>query len=234
MRPTDRYAAQNRRARHDYLIEDTLEAGLVLHGTEVKVLRQGGASIAELMPTRPAANSICQRQHPGIQGSAHFNHQPRRRRKLLLHRKQMNRLLGAIRREGVTIVPLSIYFNERGRAKVELGLATGKRKVDKRHAERDRDWQRSRARLMRSRDCRMVEPGEGRAKPIALDRLRWVSLRSTILRLCRFQPLGEAGDHRLEHRRCEPAGIGVEPRAMIAVGSTVPSGSSCTAPCAKG
>jgi len=89
---------------------------------------------------------------PEYKASAHFNHQPRRRRKLLLHRKQMNRLLGAIRREGVTIVPLSIYFNERGRAKVELGLATGKRKVDKRAAERDRDWQRSRARLMRSRE----------------------------------------------------------------------------------
>ena len=76
----------------------------------------------------------------------------RRPRKLLLHRKQVNRLLGAIRREGVTVVPLAIYFNDRGRAKVELGLAHGKRKADKRQAERDRDWQRNRARLMRSRD----------------------------------------------------------------------------------
>jgi SsrA-binding protein len=153
MRATDRYAAQNRRARHDYLIEDTLEAGLVLHGTEVKSLRQGGASIAEAYADEKGGELFLVNANiPEYKASAHFNHQPRRRRKLLLHRKQMNRLLGAIRREGVTIVPLSIYFNERGRAKVELGLATGKRKVDKRHAERDRDWQRSRARLLRSRE----------------------------------------------------------------------------------
>jgi SsrA-binding protein len=143
MRATDRYAAQNRRARHDYLIEDTLEAGLVLHGTEVKVLRQGGASIAEAYADEAGGELFLVNANiPEYKASAHFNHQPRRRRKLLLHRKQMNRLLGAIRREGVTIVPLSIYFNER----------TGKRKVDKRHAERDRDWQRSRARLLRSRE----------------------------------------------------------------------------------
>ena len=153
MRATDRYAAQNRRARFDYLIEDKLEAGLVLHGTEVKVLRQGGASIAEAYADEQGGELyLVNANIPEYKASAHFNHQPRRRRKLLLHRKQMNRLLGAIRREGVTIVPLSIYFNERGRAKVELGLATGKRKVDKRHAERDRDWQRSRARLLRSRE----------------------------------------------------------------------------------
>ena len=153
MRATDRYAAQNRRARYDYLIEDTLEAGLVLHGTEVKVLRQGGASIAEAYADEAGGELyLVNANIPEYKASAHFNHQPRRRRKLLLHRKQMNRLLGAIRREGVTIVPLSIYFNERGRAKVELGLATGKRKVDKRHAERDRDWQRSRARLLRTRN----------------------------------------------------------------------------------
>ena len=153
MRATDRYAAQNRRARYDYLIEDTLEAGLVLHGTEVKVLRQGGASIAEAYADEAGGELFLVNANiPEYKASAHFNHQPRRRRKLLLHRKQMNRLLGAIRREGVTIVPLSIYFNERGRAKVELGLATGKRKADKRQAERDRDWQRSRARLMRSRE----------------------------------------------------------------------------------
>ena len=153
MRATDRYAAQNRRARHDYLIEDTLEAGLVLHGTEVKVLRQGGASIAEAYADEAGGELyLVNANIPEYKASAHFNHQPRRTRKLLLQRKQMNRLLGAIRREGGTVVRLSIYFNERGRAKVELGLATGKRKVDKRHAERDRDWQRSRARLLRSRE----------------------------------------------------------------------------------
>src|SRR5207249_9405322 len=152
MRATDRYAALNRRARHDYLIEDKIEAGLVLHGTEVKVLRQGGASIAEAYADEAGGELyLVNANIPEYKASAHFNHQPRRRRKLLLHRKQMNRLLGAIRREGVTIVPLSIYFNERGRAKVELGLARGKRKADKRQAEKQRDWQRSRARMLRER-----------------------------------------------------------------------------------
>ena len=153
MRSTDRYAALNRRARHDYLIEDTLEAGLVLQGTEVKSLRQGGASIAEAYADENQGELfLVDANIPEYKASSHFNHQPTRPRKLLLHRKQMNRLLGAIRREGVTLVPLSIYFNERGRAKVELGLARGKRKADRRQAERDRDWQRNRSRLLRSRD----------------------------------------------------------------------------------
>ena len=153
MRTTDRYAALNRRARHDYLIEDKLEAGLVLHGTEVKVLRQGGASIAEAYADEAGGELyLVNANIPEYKASAHFNHEPRRPRKLLLHRKQMSRLLGAVKREGVTIVPLALYFNERGRAKVELGLARGKRKADKRQAERDRDWQRSRARMMRARD----------------------------------------------------------------------------------
>src|ERR671939_1995960 len=153
MRATDRYAALNRRRRHDYLIEDTLEAGLVLHGTEVKSLRQGGASIAAAYADVQAGELFLVNANiPEYKASAHFNHQPRRPRKLLLHRKQVNRLLGAIRRDGITVVPLSLYFNERGRAKVELGLAHGKRKADKRQAERDRDWQRSRSRLMRARD----------------------------------------------------------------------------------
>ena len=150
MRTADRYVAQNRRARHDYLIEDTLEAGVVLQGTEVKVLRQGQASIAEAYADESGGELFLVNANiPEYKQSAHFNHQPRQPRKLLLHRRQMNRLLGAIRREGMTVVPLSIYFNERGRAKVELGLARGKRKVDKRQAEKQRDWQRSRARILR-------------------------------------------------------------------------------------
>ena len=153
MRTTDRYAALNRRARHDYLIEDKLEAGLVLHGTEVKSLRQGGASIAEAYADEQGGELFLVNANiPEYKASAHFNHEPRRPRKLLLHRKQMNRLMGAVKREGVTIVPLALYFNERGRAKVELGLARGKRKADRRQAERDRDWQRNKARLLRSRD----------------------------------------------------------------------------------
>ena len=153
MRATYRFAALNRRARHDYLIEDTLEAGLVLHGTEVKSLRQGGASIAEAYADEQGGELFLVNANiPEYKASAHFNHQPRRPRKLLLHRKQVDRLLGAVRREGVTIVPLALYFNERGRAKVELGLARGKRKADRRQAERDRDWQRNKTRLLRSRD----------------------------------------------------------------------------------
>ena len=153
MRATDRYAALNRRARHDYLIEETLEAGLVLHGTEVKVLRQGGASIAEAYADEAGGELFLVNANiPEYKAASHFGHQPRRPRKLLLHRKEMSRLLGAIRREGITLVPLAIYFNDRGRAKVELGLAHGKKKADKRQAERDRDWQRSRARILRSRD----------------------------------------------------------------------------------
>ena len=153
MRATDRHVAQNRRARHDYHIESTMEAGLQLAGTEVKVLRQGQASIAEAYADEEAGELyLVNANIPEYSASAHFNHQPRRPRKLLLHRKQMNRLLGAIRREGITVVPLSIYFNDRGRAKVELGLARGKRKADKRQAEKQRDWQRSRARILRERN----------------------------------------------------------------------------------
>src|ERR1700722_8431959 len=153
MRAGDRYAAQNRRARYDYLIEDTLEAGLVLQGSEVKVLRTGQASIAEAYANESGGELFLVNANiPEYKSSNHFNHQPRRPRKLLLHRKEMNKLLGAIKREGVTIVPLSIYFNERGRAKVELGLAHGKKKADKRQAEKDRDWQRDKARIMRARE----------------------------------------------------------------------------------
>jgi SsrA-binding protein len=153
MRAGDRYAAQNRRARYDYLIEDTLEAGLVLQGSEVKVLRQGQASIAEAYANESAGELyLVNANIPEYKSSNHFNHLPRRPRKLLLHRKEMARLLGAIKRQGVTIVPLSIYFNERGRAKVELGLAHGKKKADKRQAEKTRDWQRDKARIMRTRD----------------------------------------------------------------------------------
>ncbi|MBV9828689.1 MAG: SsrA-binding protein SmpB [Alphaproteobacteria bacterium] len=153
MRATDRFAAQNRKARHDYRIEDTVEAGIVLQGSEVKVLRQGGASIAEAYAREDGGELFLLNANiPEYKGAAHFNHAPLRARKLLLHRKEVDRLLGAIKREGVTVVPLSIYFNDRGRAKVQLGLAHGKRKEDRRQDARDRDWQRNKARLLRSRD----------------------------------------------------------------------------------
>ena len=151
-RPTDRFVAVNRRARHDYSIQDTLEAGIVLSGSEVKVLRQGQASIAESYASVDEGELWLINAHiPEYKAATRFNHEPRRPRKLLVHRKELNRLLGAVRREGVTLVPLSIYFNDRGVAKCELGLAKGKRKADKREAEKARDWQRDKARLMRER-----------------------------------------------------------------------------------
>jgi SsrA-binding protein len=154
MRAADRFVAQNRRARHDYLIEDTLEAGLVLRGTEVKVLRRGQASIAEAYADEEGGELFLVNANiPEYPAAAQFTHEPRRPRKLLLHRKEMNRLLGAIRRQGATLIPLSIYFNERGRAKVALGLARGKKKADRRQAEKARDWQRDRARIMRARNA---------------------------------------------------------------------------------
>ena len=152
LRGDERYVAQNRRARHDYLIEDTVEAGLILAATEVKVLRQGLASIVEAYAAERGGELFLLNAHFPIYPPSRFNHEPRRPRKLLLHRREINKLMGAVKREGVTLVPLSVYFNERGRAKVELGLAKGKRKSDKREAEKARDWQRDKARIMRERN----------------------------------------------------------------------------------
>jgi len=151
MRTADRYVAQNRRARHDYLIEDTLEAGVVLQGTEVKVLRQGQASIAEAYAIERDGALYLVNAHIPEYKSARQNHEPGRPRKLLLHRKEQDKLRGLIKREGMTIVPLGIYFNARGLAKCELGLAKGKKKADKREAEKTRDWERDKARLMREK-----------------------------------------------------------------------------------
>src|SRR5687768_886482 len=145
-------AAQNRKARHDYFIEDTLEAGIMLAGTEVKALRGGKASIGEAFAGEQGGELYLFNAYiPEYEAANRFNHQPRRPRKLLVHKRQMERLLGQIRREGVTVVPLSFYFNPRGIVKVELGLARGKRKVDKRASEKEKDWKRDKARLMRNR-----------------------------------------------------------------------------------
>jgi SsrA-binding protein len=152
LRGTERFVAQNRRARHDYLIENTLEAGIQLAGTEVKVLRKGLASINEAYATERDGAIFLVNAHFPEYPSARFNHEPGRPRKLLLHKREIDRLLGAIKREGITLVPLSIYFNDRGRAKLELGLAKGKRKADKRETEKQRDWQRDKARIMRERN----------------------------------------------------------------------------------
>ena len=142
--------AQNRKARHNYFIEETMEAGISLTGTEVKSLRGGRSSIAESYVTEDGGEAwLVNADIPEYASGNRFNHERKRPRKLLLHKRQINVLIGAIQREGRTVVPLQVYFNERGRAKIELGLARGKRKADKRQAEKDRDWQRSRARLLR-------------------------------------------------------------------------------------
>ena len=151
LRGTERYVAQNRRARHDYLIEDTYEAGLALMGSEVKVLRQGLASIAEAFAGERGGEVFLFNANIPEYPAARFNHEPKRPRRLLLHKREIDKVLGAIKREGMTLIPLAIYFNDRGRAKLSLGLAKGKRKGDKREAEKARDWQRDKARIMRAR-----------------------------------------------------------------------------------
>ena len=144
--------AENRRARFDYFIEDRIEAGLQLTGTEVKSLRNGRANIAE---SYAAVNGneieLVNADIPPYGQANRFNHEPRRPRKLLLHRKQIDRLIGAVQREGRTLIPLRLYFNEKGIAKLELALATGKKNHDKREASAERDWQRDKARLMREK-----------------------------------------------------------------------------------
>jgi SsrA-binding protein len=147
-----RAVAQNRKARHDYFIEETLEAGIVLMGTEVKSLRAGGASIAEAYAGPQDGEIFLFNAHiPEYKAAKHFGHEPKRPRKLLLKRREVGRLAAAVQRAGITMVPLSLYFNERGIAKVQLGLAKGKRKTDKRDTEKQRDWQRDKARLMREK-----------------------------------------------------------------------------------
>ena len=151
-RGAERLVAQNRKARHNFFIEDSLEAGLVLTGTEVKSLRQGRASIGEAYAGEQSGELyLLNANIPRYEAASRFNHDPKRPRKLLVHGRERNRLLGLVRREGYTLVPLRLYFNARGIAKVELGLARGKRKIDKRETEKKRDWQREKARLIRER-----------------------------------------------------------------------------------
>ena len=141
--------AQNRRARHDYQIEDTLEAGLVLMGSEVKSLRAGQASIGEAHAGEHDGRLVLFNADIPVYKFARDNHEPKRMRLLLVKRKEQNKLLGQIRRQGITLVPLDLYFNQRGRVKLLLGIAKGRKKADKRQVERDRDWSRTRARLLK-------------------------------------------------------------------------------------
>jgi SsrA-binding protein len=145
-------AAENRKARFNYAIDETFEAGVALTGSEVKSLRSGKASIAEAYAaTRDGELWLMNSNITEYKQAGRFNHAPKRPRKLLLHRRQINKLMGAIEREGMTVVPLKIYFNEKGRAKVEIALAKGKKLYDKRATEKKRDWARERGRLMRDK-----------------------------------------------------------------------------------
>ncbi len=148
-----KYVSMNRRARHDYFITDTVEAGIVLSGTEVKSLRTGQASIQESFAgPKDGGIYLINAYIPEYkQAGAHLQHETRRPRQLLLHKREVNKLLGAVKREGMTLVPLGIYFNKRGIAKIELGLAKGKQHADKRAAIKERDWKRDKARIMRAR-----------------------------------------------------------------------------------
>jgi len=142
--------AENRRARFDYFLEQTFEAGLSLTGSEVKSLRNGRANIAESYAAVEGDEIVLVNADiPPYAQANRFNHEPRRPRKLLLHRKEIDRLIGAVQREGRTIVPTKLYWNDKGMAKVELALAKGKKLHDKRDTAAERDWQRDKARLMK-------------------------------------------------------------------------------------
>ncbi len=145
-------AAQNRKARFDYAIRDTVEAGIVLKGPEVKSLRLGRATLSEAWAGERDGEVFLFNAHiPEYQGGVLSRFEPRAPRKLLLKKKQIDQLLGEVSKKGATLVPLQIHFNDKGRAKVLLGVGTGKQKQDKRQAIADRDWARDKARLMRAR-----------------------------------------------------------------------------------
>ena len=144
--------AENRRARYDYFIEEVFEAGIMLTGTEVKSLRVGRANIAESYAAIEGREIVLVNADiPPYAQANRFNHEPRRPRKLLLHRRQIDRMIGAVQKEGQTLIPLKLYLNESGMAKVELALAKGKKLHDKRETAAKRDWARDKARLLRDR-----------------------------------------------------------------------------------
>jgi len=147
-----RVVADNRKARFNYEILDTYEAGIALTGTEVKSLRGGKATISEAHAGPSGGELFLFNAYiPEYLQGNRFNHETRRPRRLLLHKREINKLIGATQREGFSVIPLKVYFNERGRAKVELGLGRGKKLHDKRESEKQRSWDRERARLMREK-----------------------------------------------------------------------------------
>jgi SsrA-binding protein len=144
--------AENRRARYDFFVADKFEAGIALTGTEVKSLRFGEGSIADsYAEVKNGAVYLINANIPEFSHGNRFNHEPKRPRKLLLNIREINKLNAAVMRQGMTIVPLSIYFNDRGRAKVEIALAKGKKAPDKRATEKERDWKREQGRVMREK-----------------------------------------------------------------------------------
>ena len=144
--------AENRKARFNYAIEDTLEAGIALTGTEVKSIRNGKTTIAESYADAKAGEIwLINANIPEYLQAHRFNHTPKRPRKLLLHIRQINKFAGAVEREGMTIVPLRLYFNEKGRAKIAIALGKGKKLHDKRETLKKRSWDRERGRLMREK-----------------------------------------------------------------------------------
>ncbi len=144
--------AENRRARFDFTIEDTFEAGIMLLGTEVKALREGRANIAESYASVEGNEVfLINANIPIYAPASQFNHEPKRHRKLLLKRKEINRLLGETQRKGRTIVPLKLYINDKGLVKILIGIGTGKRNIDKRETQKNRDWQKQKSRLLRDR-----------------------------------------------------------------------------------
>jgi SsrA-binding protein len=150
-KPKMKVLAENRRAKFDYFLEDYTEAGIALLGTEIKALRDGRANIAESYAAVEGREIVLiNADIPPYKQANRFNHEPRRHRKLLLHRKQIDKLIGAVQRDGRTMIPLKLYWNEKGLAKLEIGLAKGKKNHDKRETEAARDWQRDKARLMKS------------------------------------------------------------------------------------
>jgi len=150
--PKFKVVADNRKARFNYEIGETFEAGIVLTGSEVKSLRAGKATIAEAYAdARGGEIWLINANIPEYLQAHRFNHAPKRARKLLLHQRQINRLAGAVEREGMTIVPLKLYFNDKGRAKLEIALARGKKLHDKRETEKKRSWERERGRLLRAK-----------------------------------------------------------------------------------
>lgn len=142
--------AENRRARFEYFIDEVFEAGIALTGTEVKALRFGEGSIAEsYAEVKDGEVWLVNSNVPEFSHGNRYNHEPKRPRKLLLNAREINKFHGAVARDGMTLVPLSVYFNGRGRAKVELALAKGKKAADKRATIKERDWKREQGRLLR-------------------------------------------------------------------------------------